>query len=541
MHSKHCLIIITILFVLAFQIKAQQATHKLDFTQASITHLDVNASSLDFGPVYYNSNQKEIVYASARRILSIITREDREHKTPYVDLYRSEIDPVTGKLGKSEKLFSDKISKYHVGPATFSKTGLEIYYTINKNEDKKQKKETLPLQIIYSKNVDGEWSEGELLSFNDSGYSVAHPTLSHDGKTLYFTSDMEGGIGGLDLYKVTKLADNTWGDPENLGAPINTFKDEAFPFIHENGMLFFGSDGHPGFGGLDVFWVDLSKNEQLVNNLGNPINSEFDDFSIVFDKQFSRGYFATNRADAENTNDDIYLITMPEAAVEVIQKLVLNGTVIDAVTKQAIPLAEVILTAAGNPYISPTESSSPKGNFTFNNLLAPPTNTYKTIASKPGYHTTIRTTQQTPKNGAINIIIPMDPIIDPVAIQETKPVRPDIGNIFFDLDKYNLTLTAQDMLDSLVKIMNQYAEAYIQLTGHTDVRASNEYNQKLSENRVQSTSEFLIQKGVKADRILTQQAVGETNPSNRCADGVDCSDIEHALNRRVEIALVWKE
>ncbi len=263
-----------------------------------VKQLKINSDQADFGPTFYKN---KIVFASSRKKTSIIKRIWSINNLPYLNLYEGEIDE-TGEL-KNLKYFKKSFNKkFNEGPATFSNDGKFMAYTKNHTN----KKGAIKLKIVTRECVDGKWNETVDFPFNNEEFSVGHPALTSDGKTMYFSSDMPGGKGGIDIYKSEKQPDNTWSKPENLGSKINTASNEMFPFYHSDGMLFFASNGLKGNGGLDVFVVGSKEGKfGTPENLGNEINTAEDDFGLILSQDQSKGYFSSNRAGGQG-DDDLY-------------------------------------------------------------------------------------------------------------------------------------------------------------------------------------------------------------------------------------------
>ena len=269
----------------------------------SIKNIDVNSAQEDFGPTYYKD---KVVFASSREGTVQIKRTWNWNGLPFLDMYEA-TPSEDNELSEIEELLKGKKNnKYHEGPATFNKEGNYMVFTRN-NYKGKSSDGVVKLQLFSAELVEGKWEKEEALPYNNSEYSVGHASLSADGKTMYFASDMPGGKGGVDIYKATRSDDGVWGEAQNLGDKINTEGNEMFPFIHEgNEMFFFASDGHLGLGGLDVFLTQIKGNGfGKVENLGTPINTTKDDFSFILDKEEKKGYFASNRAEGKG-DDDIY-------------------------------------------------------------------------------------------------------------------------------------------------------------------------------------------------------------------------------------------
>lgn len=271
----------------------------------TMVNLDVNTKREEFGVSYYNDN---IVFASSKDNNGVLERTWSWTRFPFLNLYEAH---PTGEhqLDGLTKFNKDVNQKYHEGPASFSKDGNFMVFTSN-YYDVTSAEGKVKLKMLYStKGEDGKWGEFQEFSFNSPEYSVGHPSLTEDGNTLYFISDMPGGYGSTDIYRVTKSGDS-WSDPVNLGDKINTEGKEMFPFIHRDGLLFFASDGHIGLGGLDVFIAQASeKRISAPKNLGYPVNDKYDDFALVVDAQQNMGYLSSNRPGGKGS-DDIYSVKL---------------------------------------------------------------------------------------------------------------------------------------------------------------------------------------------------------------------------------------
>lgn len=286
------------------QLVSQNKSYAIDLLkdkgQFEIKDLAVNSAQQDFGAVYYKD---QVVYTSSRHDINSAYRRWNGNGLPFLDLYVGTPE-ANGEISKPEKL-SKLDKKYHEGPATYSKDGNTVIYTED-NYREKSSDGVRKLELMESHFKDGKWSDKVPFPLNNKDYSVAHPSLSADGNTLYFASDMPGGKGGVDLYKVTRNPDGSWGKAENLGDKINTEGNEEFPFIHESGLFFFASDGRPGLGGLDIFATQIKDGQfSKVINPGVPLNSSKDDFTFALSGDMTKGYFASNREGGKG-DDDIY-------------------------------------------------------------------------------------------------------------------------------------------------------------------------------------------------------------------------------------------
>lgn len=273
----------------------------VDKGQFKIKNIDGNSAQQDFGVTYFKD---QIVFTSSRcNKLNATLHHWTGSNLPYLDLYIGKVDEKSEI--KSPKKLAKFNKKYHEGPATYTKDGNCVMYTED-NYKEKSSDGIRKLVMMEASCINGKWGRKIPFPLNNKEYSVGHPSLSADGNTLYFSSDMPGGKGGVDIYRATRNPDGTWGTPENLGDKINTEGNEMFPYLHESGLLFFSSDGRPGLGGLDIFATEI-KNNQIakVLNIGAPVNGSKDDFTFVLNSEKTKGYFASNREGGKGF-DDIY-------------------------------------------------------------------------------------------------------------------------------------------------------------------------------------------------------------------------------------------
>jgi outer membrane protein OmpA-like peptidoglycan-associated protein/tetratricopeptide (TPR) repeat protein len=274
---------------------------KTDEGRFKIKNLEMNSAQQEFGTAYYN---KQIVYASTQRGIGSQVRTWNGNDKNFLNIYVADRG-TDNELSKSTQ-FSKKINKkYHEGPASYSADGKFMVFTRD-NYENKSTDGIKKLQLFSSELKEDKWTKPEAFTFNNKEYSTGHPSLTADGKTMYFASDMPGGKGGSDIYKSTRGTDGVWTTPENLGAKINTEGNEMFPSVHKDGLLFFASNGHVGLGGLDVFVAQMKDGKVgKIQNVGTPINGTKDDFAFVLDDDQKGGYFSSNRLDGKG-DDDIY-------------------------------------------------------------------------------------------------------------------------------------------------------------------------------------------------------------------------------------------
>lgn len=494
----------------------------------------VNTNKSDFGASFYEDN---VVFASA-------TSKDGIHnwtEQPFTDLYFAKVDSL-GNLSDVSS-FDKKInSKLNESTAVFTKDGNTMYFTRNNivgNKTSKSGENEIVLKIFKAtKNEKGKWENIKELPFNSDEFNTAHPALSPDEKYLYFASDRPGGFGESDLYKVKINNEDSFGEPENLGKEINTAAKETFPYVTSDNELFFASDGHLGLGGLDVFAVKIKDNSlySKVLNVGKPINSEYDDFAYVvaYDRGF--GFFTSNRTGGVGY-DDIYkfkeLERLPFDCYNT-----LKGTIVDSYSKQAIESAELSLYNSDGQLIERTESDS-KGNYIFNNLDCQ-TNYVLKVNKKDytGFEENIRTAKE-----AGDIIKDFELSGNIIPLEENLDLAKVYGihNIYFDLDKWNITKKAEEKLNILLAVLEEYPNIKVDIRSHTDCRQTAAYNQKLSDKRAKSTMTWLINKGISRDR-LTAKGYGESQLVNDCdcepTNNSDCTEEQHQQNRRSEFIIV---
>lgn len=280
-----------------------------------IKNLEINSNEADFSAIYFKN---QVVFVSSRTKVGPIKRDYNWDEHPFLDIYVA--DPSNeGDLSNVNLFNSNVKSKYHDGPVTFDSTYKEMYFTRNYYLQRKDKEKINQLKILYRSFQQGQWTEEKEFSYNNESYSVGHPFLFSDGKSLFFVSDMPGGFGGTDIYVCKKQSDGTWSSPINLGSKVNTEGNEMFPFVQKDKTLFFASNGHMSLGGLDVFsslYNESASEYQAPVNLGFPISSPFDDFAYVIDQEDKKGYFSSNRIGGKG-DDDIYSFKKNKVSINI--------------------------------------------------------------------------------------------------------------------------------------------------------------------------------------------------------------------------------
>lgn len=477
-----------------------------------IVKSDVSSDKSDFGAVLTNDNN---LYFSSSRNTTRKTSSWNEE--PYLDIYKATYN-ANGTI--SDAVVIDNINtKWHDGPVSITDDGSTMYYgseSFNEKEYTKSKSKKANYGRIYlykaSKNGD-KWENSKPLPFNNKEYDLRNPSISKDGKTLYFSSNMPGGFGGEDIWKVSVNGDE-YGTPENLGSKVNTEANESFPFITEDNVLFFSSNGKIGFGGFDVFKLDLNIESEAIN-LGAPVNTSKDDFAFTYNTSKKVGFFSSNRDGVDN----IY-IADPICNVNVVVR------VKDAKTGKIIEGANVIVVDEKQKTIS-SQSTSVKGE-TETGVMC---NTiYNVQVSKSGYESGIFGVKKA-ENEQVIVEANLQPIM-PIITEKEVLLQP----IFFEYNKSNITQQGAEELDKLVMVMNEYPNMIIFAKSHTDNRGNDTYNLKLSDRRAKATVQYLISKGISKDRI-SGKGFGESEPKIACTN---CSEEEHSQNRRSEFLIVKK-
>jgi len=496
----------------------------------ALNNLDINTPYEDFSPVYYKDN--EVVFASSRDNSHLINRKWNGNRQPFLDLYLADL--TDGNNLTNVRKFNEVVNKkYHDAPATFNQAG--DYMIVTRNIYTKDKLNDNKLWLYESHLIDNSyWDDPTPLYFNDKNFSTGQASLSPDGKIMYFVSDRPGGFGGTDIYKTVKGIDGKWSVPENLGPKINSEGNEMFPYYDAKGnYLFFSSNGWPGLGGLDVFVTKVKRDGSYTKpqNLGAPINSNRDDFGFIY-KQDGSGFVSSNRAGGKG-DDDIYSYKNMPNFQDKIKECYLSGTITDKTTQEPLAYAQVILTDAAGNKLKEVETKA-DGKYDFGIDCG---NVYNVLVLRQPYNeakANIDTkTYDTPnivKDFALEK--PGEKLLEKDQLCDHK-----IAPIYYDLDKFYIRFKDKLKLDKIVALMNKYPEMKLEVSSYTDSRASKPYNVKLSKNRTMSAINYLTSHGISKDRLVAKW-FGELYPVNGCVDGVKCSEAEHQLNRRTEFKIL---
>lgn len=473
--------------------------------------LEVSGDKSEFGAILSNNT---LYFTSTR---NTARKKYGWNEEPFLDIYKATLGD-SGTFSEATTV-SELNSKFHDGPVTITSDGNTMYFASDSFREKlfekdKVNKLKLGRNNIYKATKNGEtWGNITPLSINSKEFSTSNPSVSADGKTLYFSSDMPGSLGGVDIWKVAINGDSL-GTPENLGAKVNTEGNESFPFIAEdNKTLYFASSGKQGLGGLDMYQIDLSKGTDAVN-MGEPINSIKDDFAFSFNKAKNRGFLSSNR----NGNDDIFAAD-PICAVNVI------ATVTNAKTGEKLSGTKVSILDDKKNIIT-SETSNAEGEVKYKVECD---KVYTIQASKDGFEGNSFPVSKS-KGEDVTVTASLQPI-DVIVTEKEIVLKP----VYFEFNKSNITQEGAFELDKLVQVLKNNDKLVIMVKSHTDNRGSDLYNINLSDRRAKSTVQYVISKGISASQI-SGKGYGESELKVAC--GETCTEEQHAENRRSEFLIV---
>jgi len=614
---------------------------------------DLNSELADFSPTLINNS---IIFTTEREEDFVNDNQNSANKKPYLTIFEAKANDNDFRSFNKPKRFSSSLkSPYHDGPTSFSKTNKVLYFSRSARELKGNKENKI--KIYYANNTGKSWTKAYPFPYNSNEYNSAHPTISDDGKLLFFSSDMPGGLGGMDIY-MCRWENNQWTKPQNLGNGVNTSQDEVFPTFR-NGELYFSSNGLPGYGGLDIFLSKLSDNFESSLNLRTPLNSNTDDFGICWldDKN---GFFSSDRTGGLGS-DDIYRFLF--TGIKTAEKTSMQGLL----EYQQLPISGMTVKLLDeNDNVLQTTKTDNEGKFAFDKLTADknymvlvdtkdegvlnngkvyltnkngekvllankvkngvftfqalPADRYSQMPilqekdeslftiglhgqvyqQLPGDFNkqmelyvvgddgNIIATTKTDKDGkfffpklspdaqyiirlneedgSLKVIIltesgellestakksrdyvyvRLDPDKKSITllneVDEVIRIKIDenfiISNIYYDYDKADINPDAAKELDKLATILKKNKHIAVELSSHTDSRASDDYNLKLSQKRADAAAEYIISKGVEKKRVYGK-GFGETRLINKCSNGVECTEDEHGKNRRTEFKVI---
>jgi len=503
----------------------------------------LNTKDMDFAPAWYSKNYKSIVFTSTREG-STGKESDAWTGQNFSDLYLTALDKK-GAWSTPLSIGENINTVNNEGEACLNDKYNEMYFTRCSVE----KKKVLGCQIFVSKKKGNAWDVPEVVSLGPDSFNYGHPSLSADELTLYFSSDMEGGYGKHDIWMVKRSKKSKpWDKPINLGPNINTDGDELFPYIRDDGTLYFASDGLPGMGGLDIFKVEKSGDSWgKPVNMKYPINSSADDFAIIFAGKDEKGYFSSNRKGGKGS-DDIYSFYEPPLVFS------LQGTIANdsSKNKEAIKGATVTLVGSDGTIVTCTTDAS--GQYKFDKTKFVANTSYELKIESKGYF------GAKGKASTVGLDRSKDFVFDfgLIPIPPTPIVLPEI---LYDFARWELLPQYQDSLNDLIQTMQDNPRIVVELASHTDFRGGVEYNDTLSYKRAKSVVDYLISKGIAGDRlqakgygkrvprILTQDMTrdGFVFPKgtqltedyiNQYKDNKDKFEAANQLNRRTEFRVL---
>ena len=498
-----------------------------------------NSRFHDYSPAYGSSDYETIYFTSSRREGKKKTKTYEATGQKNTDIFHTELSK--NGWNTPSPLDNAMNTEDEEGSCVFNHNYTSMYFT----QCVKEKRANHGCRIMVTKYQNGNWSEPEDLKLVPDSMVAAHPALSADGLTMYFSSNLKGGAGGLDLWRVTRGSenDNLWSEPLHMGSAINTPGDEMFPSVRKD-TLYFASNGHPGYGGLDIFKAVQDSTGWIVVNMGKPINSPADDFGIIFENDNERGYF-TSRRKGGRGGDDIYAISLDIPVIE----YYVAGIVRDAKTNAKLARAELKL--SGDDGSSLKRVTEKDGAYKFR------------LASNAKYLITVtREEYFAQKSNEISTFELKESKTFTENLSMTSYEKPmEIPNIFFQFGKADLSTESTASLDMLAQIMNDNPNIVVELLAHTDNRGSDEANMILSQRRAQAVIDYLTVNGIEQERMIAK-GLGESYPRTvtreivalfpflKAGQVLDEKFINtlsneeqkeqcHALNRRTEIQVVF--
>ncbi len=499
----------------------------------------LNSPGSEYAPVVRG---EELVFTGSRK-----EKIYKNNGLPMTGLYKVKIGQTPDETGNGAQLFSQRIfsEDANEGTPAFSKDGKIMIFARGNNG---KRKGGLDVDLYISRLGNDGWTEPARLALSDSTAWDGTPAFSNDGKTLYFASNRNGGAGGIDLYRTNMDASGRFSRPVNMGRDINTPGDDMFPYVGPDNKLYFASDGHPGLGKLDIFVATRSQGIITVENIGLPYNSPMDDFGMTMIEE-GKGYFASNREGGKG-DDDIYFFdgttpsptdtpiaqTPPGQDTRRTVRYYLAGTVGEnAPDRTPLDSAKVrILDVATEQPIGEAVTGKPG---TFGKYALQEGKEYVIYVERPGYLTrrepfTMQGRSIPPiflTKAETDTTFNVSVLLDRIALNKTFVLE----NIYYDLDKFNIRPDAAEELDKLVTVLKDNPTLRIELSSHTDTRASDAYNDRLSQNRAKAAVDYIISKGVEAERLVAK-GYGERQLIVKNA----ITEEQHQRNRRTEFKIL---
>jgi len=558
-------------FFFLFILISQSILGQLLAAKYSIKNISINTRHSDYGAAYFGPNK--LVFASsaidAQSLRSKFRKKRDENDNPSYDLFAGFINNK-GEVNYVKRIMNNFNTKYNESNVSFTPDLKHVYFTQNNISEGHRIGDNdnwINLKIFRAKvDANGEWTNVISLPFNDDSYSCAHPSVSEDGKMLFFTSDMPGSLGQSDIFWVTILEDGNYGEPQNIGAHVNSTAKENFPYVDKN-LLYFSSNREGSKGGLDIYMVPIDDPNAVPVNLGSPVNSAYDDFCFVIDRQNKKGYFSSNRPNGKG-NDDIYFF---QQETEIKQcKQVISGVIRNKETSLPIEGAYVTMFSHDDIMLG-THPVGDDGYYRFelacrdNYTIEARKDNYSTQSksigfSKGVYEQNVDLFIQEIKKERPVVVKPKEEkeVVDEVKVEEIvveeKIVQEEpkeepyiiyknghellnLPPIYFDLDQYYLTKEAIHILGKAIDILHAHPNIYIEFAAHTDCRASDSYNLHLSNLRAKEVVNYLRNANISRERIKGR-GYGESRIINGCVDGVKCTEKQHLQNRRTEFIII---
>jgi outer membrane protein OmpA-like peptidoglycan-associated protein/tetratricopeptide (TPR) repeat protein len=488
----------------------------------------INTSGAEYSPVYEDG----LLYFTSNRGNSKIYKATG---TPFSNIYTAatkgaKIDSTT------IKSVSDIINDNNVndGSVSFSPDGKTMVFA---KANSGKKKGTYDVNLYSSRLRNGTWTEPKQLNINKLNSFDSSPAFSRDGKMLYFASNRPGGLGGTDIYSARKSARGRYSKVKNLGSTINTAGNEMFPYISDDGHMYFSSDGHPGFGGLDLFYAKRSNGKTTIENLGMPVNSNADDFGMYLFKP-DRGFFTSNRQGGHG-DDDIYTFVNEDPDLKIVNYFLrgISMTHNDQDSLVILPKTKVEILDFNGEILGDVVTGD-DGKFLFRvyehehyqligEHAAGNTQYLKTRVDFTTFGKSIPQEELTKL--VTNVHFDTLMVLEKIEMNKTFVLE----NIYYDLDKWDIRPDAEEELDKLVQILVDNPDIKIELSSHTDDRAPDAYNMTLSDKRANSAVRYIISQGIDKDR-MTAKGYGESELIIQSAQ----TEEQHQVNRRTEFKIL---
>ena len=497
----------------------------------TLKELTINSSYSDIAPTMY---AEELIFSTARDTGMFTKNIHTWDNQPFRNLYSAPIIE-NDSLGAPRPYSKILNTRGEESSTAFTADGKTIYFTRNNSTKKAFQRDgegITNLKIFKATLVDSVWTDVVELPINGENFSTAHPSLNSDDSKLYFASDRPGTKGDSDIYVVAIKEDGTYGEPFNLGNEINTEARETFPYISDENILYFASDGHPGLGGLDVFAMNIdNEGSKNVMNVGEPVNSPNDDFGYTIHTESGFGYFASNRDGYGN--DDIYSFK-EDTPLDFKLETLLNGIVKDENDMTPLGMTEIFLFDENGEEIVEVKSNE-NGVYEITGDFH--SGTYFLVADKPKYETYRDTLKLVNGKDIQNLEVLLRKITPANGDDLAEILNLEYPVLYFDFDDAAILPESAAILDKIVEYLNEYPNLAIEIGSHTDAKGSASYNLKLSNKRAENTLHYLLENGISGNR-LRSKGFGETQLKNDCADWYACSEEENRLNRRSEFIVI---